>query len=151
MYKCRNCGHIFDEGEQKTRFERHNDYYTEPINICPVCGSDNFDTCVYCRVCEAEHFRDELNNKGICAECIEAFIADNASNERTCFDIGAKDKTPVEINSFLLNYWGGIVNIERHLLDYISGIQELFKQDFSQYLKNSDEDIISDMALNERR
>ena len=151
MYKCRNCGHSFNEDEQKTRYERHNDYYTEPISVCPVCGSDDIEICVYCKCCEDKFFKDELNSKGICSQCVENFISDNAKNEKVCYDIGSKEKTQVEINSFLLDYWGNMENIERHLLEYITSMQEIYRQDFSRYLKETDEDILSEMILDERR
>ena len=151
MYKCRNCGHIFDEGEQKTRYERHNDYYAESISVCPVCESDDFDPCVYCRACGAEHFKDELNIDGLCSECVENFIAENSSDIMACYEIGNKAKIDVQINSFIFDFFGDIESIEGHLLDYIKGIQEFAKQDFSKYLKEADEDVLNKMILDERR
>ena len=151
MFKCRNCGYIFDEGEQKTRYEKHNDYYTEPICVCPVCGSDNFDHCVYCRSCGAEHFKDELNSKGLCSECVENFINESKTDVLTCYEIGNKEKIQTEINSFIFDFFGDIESIEGHLLEYIKGVQEFGKKDFSEYLKETDEDLLSEMILGERR
>lgn len=151
MYKCLNCGHLFSEGEVLIKREKHDDYYSEYVNVCPVCGSDNYEDCIYCRCCEDEHLKSELNIKGVCEECIENFIESNAHNENVCFDIGSKEKVPVEINSFILDYFGDVDNIERHLLEYIKGIQEIYRQDFSRYLKETDEDIISDFLLENRR
>ena len=151
MYSCRNCGHNFNEGEQSTRYQKHNDYYTELISTCPVCGSDDIDTCVYCKSCEDEHFKEELNSKGICESCIQNFIESSKSDIDICYRIGEKEKVPIEINSFLLNYWGGVENIERQLMEYIKSIQEIYREDFSQYLKDTDEDILSEMILDERR
>ena len=150
MYKCRNCGHIFDEGEQKTRYDRHNDYYTEPISICPVCNSEDFEVCVYCRSCGAEHFKDELSQQAVCRECIEAYRADS-NNIMTCYEIGNRAKVDTKLNSFIYDFFGDVESIERHLLEYIKGIEEFAKQDFSQYLKNTDDEIISEMILEERR
>ena len=149
MYKCRHCGHIFDDGEQKTRYEKHNDYYTEIINACPICNSSDYEETVYCCYCHSEKFRDELNSDGICRECIESFIADNANDEKVCFGVGTYDKIQTAINSFIFDYFGSIDNIERHLLEYISGVQEIYKQDFTNYLKETSEDIISYILLNE--
>lgn len=151
MYKCRNCGHSFNEGNQKTRYERHNDYYTEPISVCPVCGSDDIEICVYCKCCEDEFFKDELKSKGICNQCMENFIRDNSSNIMACYEIGSMTKIAAEINSFIFDFFGDIESIEGHLLDYIKGIQEFAKQDFSKYLKETDEDVLNKMILNERR
>lgn len=151
MYKCRNCGHIFDDGEQKTKRERHNDYYTEVINVCPICNSDNYEETIYCRHCGSECFKDELTSKGICKECIKAFIADNAKDEKVCYDVGQNDKVQAEVNSFIFDYFGSIENMERHLLEYITQIQEYYKHDFTKYLEETDEDIISDMLLKERK
>lgn len=151
MYKCRNCGHIFDEGEQKTRYEKHNDYYTEPINSCPVCMSDEIENCVYCKCCEDEFFKDELNRQGICKNCVENFIKDNAKDINLCYEIGKKVKVPVEINSFLYEFFfWDIKSIEEYLLEYVKGMQEFAKFDFSKYLKEADEDTISEMILNEK-
>ena len=139
MYKCRHCGHIFNDGEQKTRYEKHNDYYTEIINACPICNSSDYEETVYCCYCH-----------GICRECIESFIADNAKDEKVCFDVGEYDKIQTSINSFIFDYFGSIDNIEHHLLEYISSVQEIYKQDFTNYLKETSEDIISYILRNER-
>lgn len=151
MYKCGNCGHSFNEGDQKTRYERHNDYYTEPISVCPVCGSDDIEICVYCKCCEDEFFKDELNSKGICQNCIESFLDSSKSSIHTCYEMGDKTKIVVELNSFLYDFFGGVEGIEKHLLEYIRGIGEFAPQDFSRYLEEADEDVISKMILDERR
>lgn len=151
MYKCKNCGHCFNEGEEKTRHERHNDYYTETISVCPVCRSDEIEMCVYCKCCEDEFLKDELNRHGICKRCVENFIEDNKNDISTCYEMGSKSKVVAEINSFIFDFFGDIESIEGHLLEYIKGIQEFANQDFSTYLKETDEDVISKMILNERK
>ena len=147
MYKCRNCGHTFDESELNIRYERHNDYYTESINACPVCKSGEVEICVYCKCCEDEFFRDELNSKGICKNCVKNFIDSSISDIDTCCKIGDKTKIVVELNSFLYDFFGGVEDIEKHLLEYIRGIGEFAPQDFSKYLEEADEDVISKMIL----
>ncbi len=77
MYKCLECGHIFDRGEERIVQECRGEYWGhvvyEDVAECPHCGGV-FDETVRCVKCYSEHLEDELWC-GVCEECIkeEAF------------------------------------------------------------------------------
>ena len=51
MYKCIECGHLFDEGEEVTWIETHKEY-NEPMSGCPLCksGYKEIEPCEICGV-----------------------------------------------------------------------------------------------------
>ena len=71
MYKCLDCGNIFEMGE----FEQEKtigEYFGKPImltvSVCPCCKSDNYDKVYCCKRCG----RFELDDKtfdGFCERC----------------------------------------------------------------------------------
>lgn len=71
MYKCLDCGHIFEEGEQVEWEERHgfDDGLYEKLSGCPLCNGEYEDT-VPCKHCGWEHSSDELYD-GWCKECLK--------------------------------------------------------------------------------
>lgn len=64
MFKCFECGHLFEHGDEQKIVEPHGEEYL----ACPVCGNA-YEETVQCRNCESHHFEDDLYN-GWCAECI---------------------------------------------------------------------------------
>jgi DNA-directed RNA polymerase subunit RPC12/RpoP len=63
-YKCLDCGHLFEEGEESHFSEEHGESYTG----CPICGGAYEDTRP-CKHCGADHLEDDLRN-GFCIGCI---------------------------------------------------------------------------------
>jgi hypothetical protein len=70
MYKCLECGHIFDEGEQIEWNEQHGldapPY--EHFSGCPIC-SGAYEETKRCIECGGEFLVDELY-EGYCIECL---------------------------------------------------------------------------------
>ena len=64
MYKCLECGHIFDEGEEKNWMEAYGEYMTG----CPMCMCA-YDDAYMCIQCGSYHLSDELYS-GLCLDCI---------------------------------------------------------------------------------
>lgn len=64
MYKCLECRHIFDEGEEQRWVEPHGEHMAG----CPVCGCA-YDEAYQCDRCGTYHLSDELYS-GFCADCI---------------------------------------------------------------------------------
>lgn len=64
-YKCYECGHIFEDGEEKICRED----YGESHHVCPSCGGAYGET-VQCAVCHGAHLEEELMS-GVCDECVE--------------------------------------------------------------------------------
>lgn len=72
-YKCLNpsCSHIFEEGEQGVRVERHpygDTTAEEKIAVCPVCGGD-FEEAAQCKHCGGAYLEQELKS-GFCSDCL---------------------------------------------------------------------------------
>ena len=68
MFKCFECGHLFEHGEERKVVETHGEEYL----ACPVCGC-SYEETIQCKRCGAHHFEDDLYN-GLCAECIGSFM-----------------------------------------------------------------------------
>ena len=94
MYKCLDCGHIFDEGEEKTYKETHGDLMgpAEYWKGCPICGGA-FEKTVRCENCGAEFLPDELYADKWCDECLKEmvtyenfleYISCGAENDNEC-------------------------------------------------------------------
>ena len=71
MYKCLECGHIFDQGEEAHWIEKHGftDGPFEHFTGCPVCKSA-YEETTRCRGCGSEYLEDELFDGGLCRECL---------------------------------------------------------------------------------
>lgn len=54
MYKCAECGHLFEEGEEKKWREDRGEYWgslcTEEMSGCPLCGGE-YEEAVPCKIC----------------------------------------------------------------------------------------------------
>ena len=70
-YKCLECGHIFEDGEQAEWEETHGldcpPY--EKRSGCPMCKG-GYEETEKCRICGGEFLSDELE-ADCCEECIE--------------------------------------------------------------------------------
>lgn len=76
MYKCIDCGHIFDDGEQAASREYHDEIpggFHEDFASCPICGGD-FEETVECKKCHGEFLPDELIGGYYCEECLKAAL-----------------------------------------------------------------------------
>ena len=71
MYKCLECGHIFEQGEEAKWTESHGfaDGRYEHFTGCPLCKSA-FEETVSCRECLGSFLSDELFPGGICRDCL---------------------------------------------------------------------------------
>ena len=116
MYKCLDCGHIFDEGEQKKWTENVGECFGFPayetFGCCPLCGGGYAET-VRCEICGAEYLEDELNG-GVCNECIDEYRKDF----NVCYKISVGETTEIEINSLLASLFD-VSDIEQILKEYI--------------------------------
>lgn len=64
IYKCFECGLLFESGEEKRIIEDHGEEYL----ACPCCGGA-YEATVQCKSCEGNFFEDDLYN-GWCIECL---------------------------------------------------------------------------------
>lgn len=114
FYKCLECGHIFEEGEEAVWYDTHGLEVTpyEKMSGCPICKGAYKET-VQCDVCGSEHLEDELNG-GVCDECIDEY----RKNFNACYDLSIEEKTEIKINSLLASLFD-VSDIEQILKEYI--------------------------------
>ena len=73
MFKCCECGHLFEEGEQAEWYENYGaEIGSEKFCGCPLCRGGY--ECVYqCKKCGKWHDEDDLY-EGWCEECLRETI-----------------------------------------------------------------------------
>lgn len=68
MFKCLDCGRLFECGKEKKIVESHGEEYL----VCPLCGGI-YEETEQCKRCESHHLEDDLYN-GLCLECVGALM-----------------------------------------------------------------------------
>lgn len=91
MYKCLDCGAVFDE--PITTHE--GGYPEEPTAACPMCKSLDIDEAERCPICEEVFVLDEIDY-GVCDECLE-----KAVTKENAFGLGDEDRQEVSLNGFM--------------------------------------------------
>lgn len=70
MYKCMECGHLFEEGEQKTWKEDRGECWGSPcyeeMSGCPLCNGA-YEEATACKICGGYGDMDE--GEEYCNEC----------------------------------------------------------------------------------
>lgn len=146
-YRCLDCGHIFEEGEQAVWEEHHPygmGYATENFSGCPICKGD-FEETKQCTICGGEFLEDELNGGCVCDECIEQYSKDFD----TCYNIANQDKQEIKINGLLATIFD-TSEIERILFESLNKDGE--KIDCSEYIEEyieQDKDWFADRLVEE--
>ena len=114
-YRCLECGHIFDEGEETTWNEHHPygmGYAAEEFSGCPICKGD-FEETKQCKICGGEFLEDELNGGDVCDDCIEEY----SNYFDICYKIADTEKEEVKINALLASLYSAS-DIETILYHY---------------------------------
>ena len=141
-FKCLDCGHIFEEGEQ-SRWEEHHPYgmgyAAEEFSGCPICNGD-FEETKQCEICGGEFLEDELNGGCVCDECIEEYSKDFD----TCYKISDNEKEEININALLASLLD-IDEIETILYHYLKTKRDI---DCSKFV-NQDKDWFADRLVEE--
>lgn len=98
MYRCENCGHLFEEGKQAVTYETHGFYQPpyEEIHSCPVCGGD-FEEVHQCKECGDWHTEGELY-EGWCEKCLRESI-----NYDTFFEYCEANKDEQYLDIFVIS------------------------------------------------
>lgn len=142
-FKCLECGHIFEEGEQEN-WEEHHPYgmgcASEEFSGCPICKG-NYEKTKQCKICGGEFLEDELNGGCVCDECIEEYSEDFD----TCYNIANQDKQEIKINGLLATIFD-TSKIEQILFEFLKKDGE--KIDCSEYI-NQDKDWFADKLAEE--
>lgn len=117
MYKCLECGHLFEEGEQKKRKENRGEYWGSPcyeeMSGCPLCNGAYEETTA-CKICGGHFFADELHGKRVCNDCLNEY----KRNFDICYKIADTEKETVKINALLTSLLS-VNKIEAILYNYL--------------------------------
>lgn len=104
MFKCCECGHLFEEGEQAVWEERHG-LDTPPYEQwsgCPICKG-GYEEVNQCKECGDWHTEDELY-EGWCEKCLRESI-----NYDTFFEYCEANKDKHYLDMFVLSeFFGGM-------------------------------------------
>lgn len=101
MYKCLNCGHVFDDGEQ-AKWKEDDGWH----DGCPVC-KEAYGEAMHCSRCGGAFFGDELFG-GYCFDCLRemltpqtalAYMLDEKLFARYMFDQCWKSSVPERIGT----------------------------------------------------
>ena len=106
MYRCKNCGNLFEEGEQAVWYENQGECHgvtaMERFSGCPICHED-YEEVHQCKECGDWHSEDELYD-GWCEKCLRETI-----NYDTFFDYCEANKGEQYLDTFVMYY---ILNCE---------------------------------------
>lgn len=77
MYKCENCGEEFEDPNNVEDFS--SEYFgrmvTHYTNVCPCCGSDDFQEMDKCEICEEYIPAGEVICEN-CKELVDGFVSE---------------------------------------------------------------------------
>ena len=143
-YRCLECGHIFEEGEQVRWAEHHPygmGYATEKFSGCPICKGD-FEETKQCEICGGEFLEEELNGDCVCDDCVEEYKRDL----ETCYKIAeTASKEKIKINPLLVSAFD-ITEIEEILYQQLKSVGN--NNDFSAFI-NVDKDWFAEKLAEE--
>lgn len=117
MYRCENCGHLFEEGEQAVWEERHG-FDTPPYEKwsgCPICKCD-YEEVHQCKECGDWHTYDELY-EGWCEKCLRESI-----NYDTFFEYCEANKDEHYLDMFVLSEFFGGMGLPKDITTEFHGL-----------------------------
>ena len=89
MYKCSNCGEVFEESNSIK------EDWGETFSVCPYCN-DDYDEVKQCDHCDEWHTEDELYD-GWCEKCLRETI-----NYDTFFEYCEANKDEQYLDTFVM-------------------------------------------------
>ena len=101
MYKCSNCGEIFEEPNSIK------EDWGETFSVCPYCNGD-YDEAKQCDHCDEWHTEDELYS-GWCEKCLRETI-----NYDTFFEYCEANKDEQYLDIFVMSELLGGMDCPKH-------------------------------------
>ena len=142
-FKCLECGHIFEEGEQ-ARWEETHGLDCQPyekMSGCPICKG-SYEETKQCKICGGEFLEEELNGDCVCDDCVEEYKRDL----ETCYKIAeTASKEKIKINPLLVSAFD-ITEIEEILYQQLKSVGN--NNDFSAFI-NVDKDWFAEKLAEE--
>ena len=94
MYKCKDCGNVFDEGEEQMSMEHMGECHGFPAYEksygCPHCGG-NYEEIEPCKICGSYEVE---TSEEFCEDCVadmrkkfDKFLQDLTDEEKECLNI----------------------------------------------------------------
>ena len=112
MYKCTECGHLFEEGEQAVWYENQGECHgvtaMERFSGCPVCKGD-YEEVHQCKKCGEWKYDDELYD-GWCEKCLRDTI-----NYDTFFEYCEANKDWQYLDIFMMSELLGGMDCPRNI------------------------------------
>ena len=100
MFKCCNCGNLFEEGEEAIWYENQGECHgvtaMERFSGCPLCH-DDYEEVHQCKECDEWHTDDELYD-GWCEKCLRETI-----NYDTFFEYCEANKDEQYLDIFVMS------------------------------------------------
>ena len=138
MYKCVECGHVFDDEDVKRlredRGECHGVPAYEEYCVCPACNGD-IDEAKICKCCYEYFLNDEMEDD-FCMSCIEK----KAEDFNFALFAYSEERESVSINGLLAGLFENF-EIERILIDYYKEQLRLKKKFGSELICRNHKDI----------
>ena len=148
MYRCENCGHLFEEGEQAVWEERHGFDHGpyEEWSGCPICKGD-YEEVHRCKECDEWHTEDELYD-GWCEKCLRETI-----NYDTFFDYCEADKKTHYLDIFVMAYRFDMAEPDNITLAFhdlmIREYKEIVREANMDFMANSHKKAITSFIMDE--
>lgn len=143
-FKCCECGHIFESGEEAVWYETHGLEHPpyEEWRGCPICNG-SYEETIQCAICGSEHLEDELigGRGGVCEECIGTYRYD----VNMCYRIGERDKKEVELNGLFASLYS-TEEIESLIWNDILNTQKTRSVDCTPFIEEDDEWFANELA-----
>lgn len=134
MYKCEECGYVFEDAQHwEERHEFWGASCSEMWSGCPEC-SGGYEEAEQCKICGEWFLPNELHG-GACGTCIK-----EQADFKTCYEIGKKHPETIKLNGVLCSFFSEseIEDILKKILiernetdcsDYINGDIEWFGEE----------------------
>lgn len=113
MFICKECGHIFEKGEEQTWIEPHGEH----LSGCQIC-SGSYEEAEQCNICGSYFLAEKLHgytSSRVCDNCLNERRNDYEMCKRISF--GAAEK--VELDSLLVSLFD-VSEIEQILREHIN-------------------------------
>ena len=127
MYKCSNCGEIFEEPNSIK------EDWGETFYVCPYCD-DDYEEAHQCKECEEWHTEDELYD-GWCEKCLRETI-----NYDTFFEYCEANKDEHYLDMFVLTEFLGSMDVPKDITDEFHQVmvyEYKMKQNVAEFAENT--------------
>lgn len=139
MYKCLDCGRVFDEpiSWSESRGEYWGMSCSEEVGGCPYCKGD-YEEAYKCEECNGFFIEEELHSD-LCEECVKKKFY----NIETCYKVGQESRLHIELNGFLASLFNGNeAEIEDILIEAIKKSGKITFEDFDKFAKDGFEEFV---------